>query len=329
MPIDWQPFVGLVRRHQRFLLTTHVRPDGDGLGSILALGEVLEQQGKQVRLLSLSNVPPRYHFLDPEGRIIRYQPPGDAYRDAEAVVIMDTGTWNQLADFSAFLKGFQVPKAVIDHHPTQDLDLEALRLVDTSVEATGRLAFDAIQALGGRLSERAASNLFVALAMDTGWFRFPNTTPATFRLAAELEQAGAKPEILYDLLFEQNSLPRLKLTGLVLSRMQVSAGGQLAYTEILLPDYAATGARPPDTEDLINYTRSIMGVEVGVMFMEQFEGGVKVSLRAKSKVDVRRVAEQFGGGGHKLAAGAVVQGTIDEVKKRVLAAVEAALAAGK
>lgn len=326
MPIDWRPFVEWVRGPKRLVLTTHVRPDGDGLGSILALGEVLEQQGKQVRLLTLSNLPPRYAFLDPDGKLVRYQPPGDAWRDADAFIIMDTGTWNQLGkEFAPFLKSLPVPRAVIDHHPTQDLDLEALRLVDTSVEATGRLAYEAIQALGGRLTPRAASNLFVALAMDTGWFRFPNTTPETFRLAADLEAAGARPEILYDLLFEQNSLPRLKLTGLVLERMQVAAAGQLAWSEIRLPDYAATGARPPDTEDLIHFTRSLKGVEVGALFMEQFEGGVKVSLRAKSRVDVRRVAEQFGGGGHALAAGATVPGSLEEVKQRVLAALEAAL----
>ena len=324
MPIDWQPFVDLVRKHDRFLLTTHVRPDGDGLGSILALGEVLEQQGKQVKLAVASSVPYRYAFLDPEGKIGRFQAPGDAWQDAQAILVLDTGTWNQLGDFGAFLRCHPGPRAVIDHHLTQD-DLGAIRLVDTTAEATGRLAFEAIHALGGQLTPRAAAALFTALAMDTGWFRHSNTTPATFALAGELVKAGAKPEILYDLLFEQTTLPRLKLMGLILGRMQVEAGGRLAHTEIHKADYPATGATPQDSEDLINFTRSLKGVEVGLLFMEQLEKGVKVSFRSRAKVDVAKLAGQFGGGGHRLASGATVEGPLEEVRRKVLDAAVAAL----
>src|SRR5262245_42797205 len=136
MPLDWAPFVDFVRRHQRFLLTTHVRPDGDGLGSMLALADVLDRHGKTSRLVVASVLPPRYDFLDPARRIQRFEPPGDPYRGAEAVIVLDTGTWNQLGDFGNFLRSLTVPKVVIDHHVTQD-DLGALRLVDVTAEATG------------------------------------------------------------------------------------------------------------------------------------------------------------------------------------------------
>ena len=268
MPLDWAPFVDLVRRHQRFLLTTHVRPDGDGLGSMLALADVLEARGKAVDMVVASARPPRYDFLDPRRRVQTFAPPGEPYRGAEAVVVLDTGTWNQLGDFGTFMKTLSVPRAVIDHHMTQD-DLGAIRLVDTSAEATGRLVFEAINALGGPLSPEAAHLLFVALAMDTGWFRHSNTTPATFTLAAILERAGANPTAIYEELFERNTLGRLKLTGLVLDRLTVAHGGRTAYTELHRGDYAATGALPQDSEDLINYTRSLAGVEVGLFFMEQ------------------------------------------------------------
>ncbi len=324
MPVDWVPFVALVRAHQRFLLTTHVRPDGDGLGSMLALGEVLERQGKEAQLVIASTFPPRYAFLDPGGRISRFAPPGDRWRGAEVVLVVDTGTWNQLDGFGPFFKDLPAAKVVIDHHETQD-DLGALRCVDVTAEATGRLVFEAIQALGGPLTATAASRLFVALAMDTGWFRHSNTTPATFTLAAELERAGARPELLYEELFERNSLPRLKLIGLVLDRLTLAHGGQVAYSEVVRGDYEATGATPQDTEDLVNFTRSVAGVEVGLFFMEQPRGGVKVSFRSRAKVDVARVAERFGGGGHRLASGAVVQGSLDEARARVLQAVHAAL----
>src|SRR5437660_1357015 len=169
MMIDWTPFVDLVRRHRRFLLTTHIRPDGDGIGSQLALTEVLEKLGKEVHPLIASTWPPRYDFLDPDKRIQRFTPPGDAWRNTDAVIVLDTGTWNQLGDFGPFLKSLDAPKLVIDHHLSQD-DLGAVRLVDTSAEATGRLVYEAILALGATPSPRAARNLFVALAMDTGWF---------------------------------------------------------------------------------------------------------------------------------------------------------------
>src|SRR6516165_3564706 len=182
MALDWTPLVNLVRSHQRFLLTTHVRPDGDGLGSMLALADTLRQHGKSVRLTVASTVPPRYDFLDPARQVRRFEAPGDSYRDAEAVIVLDTGTWNQLGDFGNFLRSLKVPRMVIDHHLTQD-DLGAVRLVDTTAEATGRLVYEAVLALGGPLTADAAHCLFVAVAMDTGWFRHTNTTPATFTLA--------------------------------------------------------------------------------------------------------------------------------------------------
>ena len=324
MPLDWAPFVELVRQHQRFLLTTHVRPDGDGLGSMLALADALAQLGKSTRLVVASVLPPRYDFLDPARRVRCFQLPGEEYRDSDVVIVLDTGTWNQLGDFGTLLRDLPCPRAVIDHHLTQD-DLGAARFVDTSAEATGRLVHEAITALATPLNPEAAHCLFVALAMDTGWFRHRNTTPATLTLAARLVEAGARPTDAYESLFEQNSLGRLKLTGLVLSRMQVVHEGLVAFTELHRSDYEASGGVPQDSEDLVNYTRSVAGAEVGLFFMEQPRGGIKVSLRSRQRVDVARIAEQFGGGGHRLASGCVLDTHLEEARRRILAAVTAAL----
>jgi phosphoesterase RecJ-like protein len=320
MPLDWFPFVNLVHRHQRFLLTTHVRPDGDGLGSMIALADTLESLGKQARLVVASSLPPRYAFLAPAGRIERFNAADASHRAADVALVLDTGTWNQLGDFGPFLRELNVPKLVIDHHLTQD-DLGAERLVDTSAEATGRLIFEAIAALGLQPSPAAARALFVALAMDTGWFRHNNTTPATFALAAELVRCGARPTELYEYLFEQSTLARLRLTGLILERMQVVEDGKVAFTELRRGDYEATGAVPQDSEDLINYTRSVAGVEVGLFFMEQPRGGIKVSFRSRSRIDVGKLAERFSGGGHRLASGATLDTTLEEARARVLRAV--------
>jgi phosphoesterase RecJ-like protein len=325
MPLDWTPFVDFVRRHQRFLLMTHIRPDGDALGSELALAASLHQQGKTARVAIASNLPPRYRFLDPDGtKIERFAPPGDGFRNTDAVIVVDTGTWNQIGEFGPFLKTLNASKLVIDHHRTQD-DLGGLHLVDTNAEAAGRLIYEANRALGGSLTPEIADALFLAVATDTGWFRHSNTTPATFALAEELTRAGANPNALYDQLYEQNALGRLRLTGRVLDRLKTTANGKVAYSEVYLTDYAETGSTPPDTEDLINFPRSVEGVEVALLFIEQRGGGVKVSLRSRAAVDVDKIAERFGGGGHRLAAGATLPGNMADARAEVLEAVQAAL----
>ena len=324
MSLDWTPFVDLVRRHRSFLLTTHVRPDGDALGSMLALADTLTSMGKTVHMTVASELPPRYDFLDPTHRVKRYSPPGNEYRGVEAVAVLDTGTWTQLGDFGDLLRTLQVPRIVIDHHLTQD-DLGATRLVDTTAEATGRLIYEAILALGQKPSPAAAHSLFVALAMDTGWFRHQNTRAATLELAARLVEAGARPTAAYEMLNEQGTLGRLRLVGLVLSRIQTACDGKVCFTELHRNDYEATGAVPQDSEDMINYTRSVVGVQVGLFFMEQPRGGVKVSFRSREGVDVSRVAEQFGGGGHRLASGATLDTSLEEAKRLVLAAIASAL----
>jgi phosphoesterase RecJ-like protein len=320
--LDWSPFVKLVQSHQRFLVTTHIRPDPDGLGSQLGLAEALKQLGKEVQLVIASTWPPRYNFLDPEPkRIKRFIPPGDDLRNVEVVIVVDTGTWNQLGDFGPFLKSLTAKKVVIDHHPTQD-DLGAIRFVDTSSESSGRLIYEAIGALGVPVTPAMANFLFAAVATDTGWFRHANTSAETLALGAKLMKAGANPTELYNQIYEKSTLPRKKLMGLVLDRLQVAADGRVVHSEILRTDYAATGAIPQDTEDLVNLLRGIGELEV--LFMEQPEGGIKVSFRS-DRADVGKVAEAFGGGGHRLASGAVLQGALEEAKKRVLDAVIAAL----
>jgi bifunctional oligoribonuclease and PAP phosphatase NrnA len=326
MPLDWTPLVELLRSTDDILLMTHIRPDADGLGSQLALHDALTAIGKRSRVVIASPLPPRYQFLDPTHTAIEQftAATADRFRNVGAVVVMDTGTWGQLGDFGPFLKTLTVPKAVVDHHRTQD-DLGGLRLVDVTAEATGRLAYEVIRALHAPLSPKAAHHLFMAVALDTGWFRHPNTTAATFALAHELVKAGANPPPLYEQLFECAPVARLRLLGLALERLQTRANGQICYTEIFVSDYAETGAVPGDTEDLINYPRSVDGVEVALVFIEQPEGGTKISFRARSRVDVSKVAEKFGGGGHKLASGALDPRNLPAAREAVLAAVEQAL----
>lgn len=323
MPLDWAPFIDFVRRRDRFFLTTHVRPDADGLGSVQALGEALESLGKKVDRVIPSRIPPQYEFLDPDRRISVFAPPGDQWRPCDALIVLDTGTWNQLADVGPFVRTFAGEKAVIDHHGTSD-DLGAVRFVNVGAESTGRLAAEAIQSLGVTLTPTMAANLLAAVATDTGWFRHPSTTKETFALASELVAAGARVTPIFEAIYETNTLPRLKLRSRALDRVTLAAENRIAYSWIRLADYQETGAVPSDTEDMINMFAGLDGAEVRLLFIEQREGGVKVSFRART-FNVAKIAEQFGGGGHKLAAGATVPGPFEVARDRVLKAAEDAV----
>lgn len=327
MTIDWTPLSDLIDRHDRFLVTTHVRPDGDALGSEVGLAGLLRQRGKDVRVVNASPTPPRYDFLDPDGMFFEHFgvkiPPGDL-ADRQAIVILDLSSWSQLGDMAGFVREFGGDRLVIDHHVSQD-DLGALVLKDTHAEATGTLVLRAAEALGVPLTPAMANGLLTAIAMDTGWFRHSSTRPGTLRDAATLVEAGAEIDRVYRLLFARNTRGRLAMLGEALSRLTTDLGGRIAYTYVTREDFARTGAIPPETEDLVDYTISLRGVDVGLLFIEQIRGGIKLSLRSRSGVDCALLAGQFGGGGHRAAAGANLPDPLSEMLPRVLAAVRQAL----
>ncbi|MFO0908527.1 MAG: bifunctional oligoribonuclease/PAP phosphatase NrnA [Isosphaeraceae bacterium] len=328
MSIDWTPLADLIETHDRFLLTTHVRPDGDALGSEVGLAGLLRQKGKDVRVVNSSRTPPRYDFLDPNGTLFEHfgsmADVGASLADREVLVVLDLSAWSQLGDMAELVRGFAGQRVVIDHHVSQD-DLGALFLKDTTAEATGTLIVRAIRALGGTFTPEVATGLLTAIATDTGWFRHPSTRPETFRTAAELVEAGAQVDSIYRLLFERNTAARILLMGETLAGLKLDAEGRVCYTAVTRDMLASTGAIPQDTEDLVDFTVCLEGVEVGILFVEQARGGVKVSLRSRKRLDCTRVASQFGGGGHKAAAGATLPEPTSESIARVLAAVRAEL----
>ena len=185
-----------------------------------------------------------------------------------------------------FVRSFPGRRVVIDHHVSQD-DLGALFIKDTGAEATGILVMSAVAALGAMLTREVATGLLTAIAMDTGWFRHTNTRPGTLRAAAELIEAGADIAEIYRDLFESNTLGRLRLMGETLSGLRTDMGGRVAYATISRADLERTGAIPQDSEDMIDFTVSLRGVDVGMLFIEQARGGVKVSLRSRNGLDSR------------------------------------------
>ncbi len=323
--IDWPRFVELIGGHQRFLLVSHVRPDCDAVGSELALAGMLEQLGKDVWIVNAFAVPPNLRFLDPQRKLKQLGVDVQAGQldSREVIVVLDTTAWVQLGAMAEVIRTSKARKLVIDHHVSED-DLGAELFKYGEAEATGRLVLEAGEALGVRLTPEIAQPLFAAIATDTGWFRFASTGAETFRAAARLLEAGAQPDRLFKDLYETESLARLRLTGRTLARTQTELDGRLIYTWVERGDFEATGAVPSDTEDLINMTLTVGGTEVALILVET-KTGFKVSFRSRCELDCSRIAEQFGGGGHRRAAGAQLREPLATGREKVLAAVRAAM----
>jgi phosphoesterase RecJ-like protein len=326
MSINWNRFVEVIRAHQSFMLVSHVRPDCDALGSELGMAGVLKALGKSVKIVNGQATPPNLAFIDPENQIQvigqTIQPTELADRDI--VLVLDTSAWAQIGPVSDFIRGFAGKKIVLDHHMSAD-DLGAEEFKDVTAEATGSLVVRAAEALGVKLTPEMATPLFAAVATDTGWYRFSSASAGCYRTAAKLIEAGAQPATIYNTLYEQDTLGRVKLRGLILERIEAELGGRLAHTYVLKEDFAKTNALPSDTEDVVNMLLAIRGTQFAVIFVEQKDGGFKISFRSRCAVDCSKLSEQFGGGGHKAAAGATVKGSLAEVQPLVLDAVRVAM----
>src|SRR5215212_1460453 len=325
MPIEWRPFTKIVGEAQSFVLTSHMRPDCDAIGSEIGLALALRSLGKTVRIVNADPVPPHIAFIDPN-RDVRVLGRDTTAADlkSDVLAVLDTSAWSQLGPMADVVRNTSARRVVIDHHVSQD-DMSAVVFKDTTSESTGRLVLQAIDAIGTTLTAQIAAPLFAAIATDTGWFRFPSVGEATLTAAARLVAAGAKPHQVFAFLYEQNTLQRLLLQGRILSNVKSHLGGRLLSTAITQADLNAVGAEATDTEDIINRLLSVGGVEVALLFLELGPQETKVSLRSRSAFDVNQVAARFGGGGHKAASGVRYPGPLSEAEPAVIAAVSEAM----
>lgn len=326
MPIAWRPFVDLVSEHQSFVLTTHMRADCDALGSELAMAAALESLGKTVRIVNADAPPSHIGFMDPQQSIQMLGedvlPSELLAGDVDVMMVLDTSAWQQLGPMGDVLRESTAQKVVIDHHVSSD-DLGAIVFKDDSAEANGRLVLEAIESLGVALTTEMASALFAAIATDTGWFRFGSVSALTYAAVEKLVAAGASPTRTFAALYEQNTLSRLHLHGRIMQDIRVEAGGRMAHAAATLDDFATTGAEPGDTEDVVNRLLTISEVEIAGLFVGLEAGLTKVSLRSQGEFDVRAVAEQFGGGGHRAAAGLRVAESVEKTRSMVIEAIQA------
>lgn len=322
--IDWKPLAEFIRKHDSFLLTSHLRGDCDAIGSEVALGLILEALGKHVTIVNADAVPEHIEFMDPRRRVLvaGMTAPLELLRAIEALIVVDTSAWSQLGTMAEVVRNFAGPKAVIDHHMSED-DFGAAMFKDATAEATGRLILELAEFLGVEVTAEMAAPLFAAIATDTGWFRFSSVSEKTFTALAKLVAAGANPQQTFAQLYEQHSLPRLRLRGRILDHVTSECGGRLLWTYVSAQDFADTGAQKTDTEDAINMLLAVAGVEAAIMFVElgdpsASDNVTKVSLRSRGAFDARAVAEKFGGGGHRQASGVTFEGTREEVQRAIL-----------
>jgi phosphoesterase RecJ-like protein len=306
-----------LREHQRFAILSHVRPDGDALGSQLALALSLRELGKDVRVWNEDGMLEKYSFV-PSAKLLSKPP--SVSEDVDVAVALDTAIQNRLGTTLAAIRSAKI-WINIDHHPSNP-GYGDIVYVDPTAPATGQILFELIKNQNFPLTREIAENLYVAISTDTGSFQYPNTTAHTFELAAELVSAGVDVGRVSRELYENYPRRRSELLRELLATMRFEAGGRVASFSLSLNLAHQLGVLPEDNEGLIDHLRAIRGVVVAVFFEELPEGKVRVSMRSKSEnVDVRAICERFGGGGHVLAAGARVRGTLEEVKGKILEAI--------
>ncbi len=300
--------------HERFAVLSHIRPDGDALGSQLALALSLQQLGKKVRVWNEDGMLEKYSFLPHSDLLTK---PPHTGEDVDVAIALDTAIQNRLGTAFAAVRSTGI-WINIDHHLSNP-GYGDLVYVDPTAPATGQIIFDLIKNQGFPFNREIAENLYAAISTDTGSFQYPKTSARTFEIAAELVCTGINVGRLSQQLYENYPRRRVELLRELLRTMRFKRGGRVASFSLTLKTAAELQVLPEDNEGLIDNLRAIRGVIVAVFFEELAGGKVRVSMRSKSDaVDVCAICQKFGGGGHTLAAGARVRGTLAEVEKNVL-----------
>jgi phosphoesterase RecJ-like protein len=310
--------VKLIKAHQSFLITTHVNPDGDGLGAESALFLALRKLGKKVQVVNHDPLPKRFSYL----AFTPHCQTSDNIPPHEVCFVLDAG------DFTRIREGVRREEfgilVNIDHHYSND-HYGDFNLVMPQAAATGEVVYNLIKALKVRLDKGIAEGVYTSIVTDTGRFRYSNTTPHIFRLAAELEEAGADISHISEHIFGDISREAMELNRLALGTVQVSVDGAIGSMTLTRGDFLKSGASDDDTENLINVVRNLDTVKIAVFLKERPDGQVKLSLRSKNGINVAEVAKHFHGGGHAYASGAVLPGPLDRALQAVLKACQNAL----
>lgn len=315
-----------LRAIRHLIVTSHANPDGDAIGSELGVARILRSLGKSVTIWNADPAPSIYSSLPGFDRIhVGQKPPSRFSETVEAVLVLECPSVERTGLAARF---GDLPLLNVDHH-LGNQHYGIVNWVDTAAPAVGELIFHLAQSMAHPIDSDTATCLYLALASDTGGFRFSNTTPRAFQTAASLVELGASPERVAGWLFESRPLAMMKVLVSMMATLDLREGGRLCAVHVTDSMYAKAGASSTDTEGLIDYPRAIAGVDVVALFRELSDGKYKVSLRSRGETaNVESVARLHGGGGHRNAAGFSIDGTFEEIKDRVLKDLGAALEAG-
>jgi phosphoesterase RecJ-like protein len=314
---SFESIANVMRQRQRFAVMSHFRPDGDALGCSIAMGLCLRELGKEVAIWNHDGLAEKFTFL-PGAKLVE-RPPKEP-RDFDAVLMLDTAIQNRVGDSLAAVRHADT-WINIDHHVSNE-GYGDLAYIDTQSPAAGQILYELFTSQNLPLTPAMADNLFVAISTDTGSFQYPNTTARTYQIGSELIARGVKVGDLSQKMYESYPRRRMELLRAVLNALRFSEDGRTASFSLTIATTEALKTKPEDTEGLIDYIRSVEGVIVAAFFEELPEQKIRVSLRSKDpRVDVCKICGQFGGGGHILASGARISGSLHEVEDRVLAAI--------
>jgi phosphoesterase RecJ-like protein len=305
--------VSVLKKEKVFLLATHLNPDGDAIGSALALANALASMGKEVHVYNKDLVPEFYRFM-PGNKRFRSNLKKSLSKNP-VLVLLDCNSPER-----AGLEQYSFRKSVvIDHHETET-NFGDIRWVVPSAAATGLMVFYLVKAMGVRVARDMAINLYTAIAVDTGTFRYSNTSPEVLRASAELVEAGANPAAISERLYERWEKNRFDLLLMTLRNLEIKS--DVAVMHITKNMFKKTVTKPEDTENFSNLPRMIKSVKIAALFRDMGNGFWKVSLRSKGNANVAKIAELYGGGGHMNAAGFTTKGSLKSAKEKLLLAVK-------
>jgi phosphoesterase RecJ-like protein len=310
-PDELKRILELMLKKDKILILSHVDPDGDSIGSQIALGNFLQSKGKKVMMVNKDEIPSRYRFLDPQKRIKRnfkgFQP--------DLILVLECSNLNRIGNLIDLLPS---PAEIvnIDHHPDNTL-FGTINHLDPEASATGEIIYDLLKFANYTFDPDTAFALYTAILTDTGRFSFPNTNSRSLMICSELIQRGADPRSITDQLYFNHSEGCLKLLGKILENLELRGNGKycsLTITHQALKDYRV---KPRETEGFVDYTLFLKGVVVGSLFMETSHQVIQVSLRSQNSIDVGAVAKFFGGGGHRNASGLTLNRDLKDAKNMV------------
>lgn len=307
--------ISAIREGEHFLIATHVRPDGDAIGSLLGMKLMLQHMGKCASACAQDKFPPEFEFLPGCGEV-RSRPNSSLAYDA--AILVDCGDIDRVGtELAAFITG-SVPVIInIDHHTTHS-PFGTIHWIETSASSTCEMLFEICLHLSLPLDSDLASLLYVGMLTDTGSFRFSNTNKHVFEMASTLVNAGADPAYIAQQIYDSATPERLNLLTQVLSTMEFHADSRIASAELTRDMLARTGTTYMDSEGFINHLRSVKSVDMAIIFREGSDGLIHISLRSKSGVDVARFAQRYGGGGHRQAAACRISGNLDAVRSMIV-----------